>query len=99
MAKSAATNNQQVPPPPRSGTVLDDSGLRFNTPWSGWFRQLYQLLNHTNGSVQTIQQSLSLGKTATIKLASLTPLTATPPGTEGELVFNNGILTDYTAPT
>ena len=88
-----------VPPPPRGGPVLN--AKVYNQPWSGWFRSLYNLLNaHSataasqGAAIQTIQQSLADGITVTVILP---PHTTT--GLQGEMVFNNGILTGYNAPT
>lgn len=33
-----------TPPPPRGGTVFEPNVQIFTQPWSGWFRNLYNIL-------------------------------------------------------
>lgn len=79
---------QLTPPPPRGSPVLEAVTSNLNEPgvqtfvqsWSGWFRNLYNLL------LPGISQTVVLAK-------------LTSGGANGQLVFKNGILTSYTAPT
>lgn len=94
-----------VPPPPRGGTVMTGDA-RYNQPWSGWYRNVHNVLNShgvsitsssnvlqgtSTGGTQTVSQSLQGGLNVTI------PLPAGTGGHAGSMTFHNGILTAYTA--